>query len=395
MSHFDRRELLKRSAGTAAWTLLALSTGELGLEEALASLAPDSPFAGGEFLGTLPFLSEGDLAVGEVVGSGLTGRLALNLFGIDPEEPVVSTEDFYVRTLPPTDLPPAEGWSIGTSGLVAETGELGIEEVRRRARPLGEYLLECSGNSSRRRFGLLSAAVWSGVPVTEIFEDLPILDRATRVEIVGHDEHAPPHGASTPGASWNFSLERLLGSGAFLATGMNGEPLPPVHGQPVRLVVPNWYGCCLIKWVTEIRFVDDSAPATSQMRDFASRTHQRGTPELARDYRPAVIELAAMPVRVEKWRTAQGEPVYRLAGIVWGGGRKVDRLEIRFGEEGAWQRVARVERRRVATWGFWCHPWSPPGANRYTLRLRPADRKIPARRLDAGYYDRRVEVGDA
>ncbi len=109
---------------------------------------------------------------------------------------------------------------------------------------------------------------------------------------------------------------------------MNGQPLTPDHGAPVRLVVPGWYGCAWIKWVNEIRWVTDDEPATSQMREFAGRTHQEGQPALARDYRRRrAIDTAAMPMRVEQ-RRVDGATEYRVVGIVWGGTAPVDRLVI-------------------------------------------------------------------
>ena len=66
------------------------------------------------------------------------------------------------------------------------------------------------------------------------------------------------------------------------------RPLTPDHGAPVRLVVPNWYGCACIKWVTHVEMVPDDEPATTQMREFAARTHQNGVPARARDYQPPI-----------------------------------------------------------------------------------------------------------
>ena len=60
-----------------------------------------------------------------------------------------------------------------------------------------------------------------------------------------------------------------------------------------------WYGCTCIKWLNAITFVDNDAEATSQMQEFAARTHQHGVPKLAKDYKPAIIDQAAMPIRVE------------------------------------------------------------------------------------------------
>jgi len=113
---------------------------------------------------------------------------------------------------------------------------------------------------------------------------------------------------------------------------MNGQPLSRDHGAPVRLIMPGWYGCTSIKWVNAITFVDENFLATSQMQEFAARTHQQGVPKLARDYRPAIIDQAAMPIRVEKW-FVDGRIKYRVLGILWGGSRLVKALEIRFNPE--------------------------------------------------------------
>ena len=178
-------------------------------------------------------------------------------------------------------------------------------------------------------FGLISAASWAGVPIAKILEHAEPLRGASRVRVSGFDRHAMPSFRSEPGASWIFTREELESSGAFLATAMNGRALTSDHGRPVRLVVPGRYGCACIKWVDEIAFVDDDAPATGQMREFASRTHQDGLPALARDYQPAKIDLAAMPIRVEAWR-ADGRVICRVCRDPLGGRRTTDALVIRF-----------------------------------------------------------------
>src|SRR5262249_23935012 len=160
---------------------------------------------------------------------------------------------------------------------------------------------------------------------------------------------------------------------AFLATGMNGTPLPRDHGAPVRLIVPGWYGCACINWVNRIEIVDDTAPATSQMREFAGRTHQDGTPLLAREFAPAVIDLAAMPVRVEKW-VIDGRLLYRVVGIMWGGSKPSNALEIRFRADEAFVPVGHCPKpENTRTWSVWWHLWRPPSPRTYDIVLRVND----------------------
>ena len=123
--------------------------------------------------------------------------------------------------------------------------------------------------------------------------------------VSGYDHIGQNSPRSIVGASWVFPLAGLDKLGAFLAMRMNGEPVPADHGKPVRLAVPGWYGCSWIKWVNEIRLVGPDEPATSQMVEFAARTHQSEPHKFARDYAPADIQTAATPVRVEKRKGRQ------------------------------------------------------------------------------------------
>ena len=163
------------------------------------------------------------------------------------------------------------------------------------------------------------------------------------------------------------------------------------HGAPVRLVVPGWYGCTCIKWVNEIALVGEDAPATSQMQEFATRTMQQGVPELAKDYQPAIIEQAAMPIRVEKWRIDR-KIKYRVNGIAWGGSRPVSDLEIRFHSGEDFVLVDDFKQTANDPWSFWTHAWTPVKPGIYAIQLRVKDISVPSRRLNSGYYVRSVEV---
>jgi hypothetical protein len=211
------------------------------------------------------------------------------------------------------------------------------------------------------------------------------------VLISGFDQHSQPSDGSIPGASWIFTRDQLESGGAFLATEMNGQPLPKDHGFPIRLVMPGWYGCTCIKWVEEIALVDAAAAATGQMREFAQRTHQTGIPELARDFQPATIDLAAMPVRVEQWWIEE-QMEYRVVGIVWGGTRLTNALHIRFNPDMAYVPVERYDHKTNATWTLWTHSWRPKTPGLYRIQLRVADPGLRTRRLDMGYYTCKVIV---
>ena len=173
---------------------------------------------------------------------------------------------------------------------------------------------------------------------------------------------------------------------------MNGAPLTRNHGLPVRLVVPGWYGCCCIKWVTEIAAVSDDVAATSQMQEYAGRTLQGGVPALAREYVPAVIDPAAMPVRVEKWLAA-GKIEYRLIGIAWGVRPATGAWEIQFSPRERFFSLDRFSQSDDA-WSLWSQTWRPAKPGSYTIQLRLKERTIRTRRLDLGFYARSVVIDE-
>ena len=162
----------------------------------------------------------------------------------------------------------------------------------------------------------------------------------------------------------------------------------------MRLVVPGWYGCSWIKWVDELRLVGADAAATSQMREFAGRTHQDGVPELARDYEAPAIDLAATPVRVEQ-RRVDGRLEYRVVGIAWGGTEPVGPADpLRLARpRGSRSRSARRRPRPPPgrsgpTAGRHCEPGT------YNIALKCADPSVRTRRLDMSFYTRRVRIDE-
>ena len=211
--------------------------------------------------------------------------------------------------------------------------------------------------------------------------------------ITGFDDETTPSRTSVPGASWIFSRDDL--ANAVLAMRMNGAPLTRDHGAPVRLVVPGWYGCACIKWVTRVDLVGEDAPATTQMREFASRTQQAGSPALARDYTPAVIDTAAVPVRIEQW-DAEGTITYRVVGIIWGGAASkgpTSALAIRFKATEPWRPVENCPLpASTLTWSLWTHTWRPASPGRYEIALKVTDPSIRTRRLDLFYYVREATI---
>jgi DMSO/TMAO reductase YedYZ molybdopterin-dependent catalytic subunit len=384
----DRRTLLKQSLLSAG----VFVSGFHRLSWPDRAAGSDSQRQG-VMAGVVPFSDEGKVPMDEVMGSELDGRLFTDLSSLTPENAVTPTKSFYIRTRASKLLDASKAWSIRLSSAAGKPAAIPVEQLRKTAKPMGLHLMECAGNFRGAHFGMVSVADWRGVPLEEVLEIAKPAAPGARILISGFDRYAFESRSSVPGASWIFTPEQLKTSGAFFATEMNGEPLMPDHGAPVRLVVPGWYGCTCIKWVNDAGFVNDDAAATSQMQEYAGRTMQDGVPNLAKDYQPAIIDYAAIPIRIEKW-FVNGKIEFHVIGIQWGGTRRVDRLEIQFNSDESYVPVKDFQISTDGAWSFWRHVWAPQKSARYLIRLRLKGPDVIARRLNAGYYMRSVETQD-
>jgi DMSO/TMAO reductase YedYZ molybdopterin-dependent catalytic subunit len=341
--------------------------------------------------GLVAFSDEDRVPMDQTLGAELDGRLFTDLSNLTPEDTVTPTRKFYIRTRASKLLDTSKPWSIAFGGLVEKPVSISAEQLRKMAKPMGLHLMECAGNFRGAQFGMVSVADWRGVPIEQFLDVAKPSSTAACVLVSGFDQYSSESRSSVPGASWVFTPDQLKEAGAFFATEMNGQPLTLDHGFPVRLVIPGWYGCACIKWVNEMAFVSDDAPATAQMQEYAGRTMQTGVPTLAKEYQAARIDYAAIPIRIEKW-FVNGRVEFHVIGIQWGGSRPIEGLEIRFNPD---ENYVPVEDFRVShedAWNFWRQVWTPQKSGRYLIRLRVKGVNVVARRLDSGYYMRSVEI---
>ena len=308
---------------------------------------------------------------------------------------ITANELAYIRTEMPAAVAEAAAkgpWGSKPAACSRSRSSLKLDDLARQSQKMGPHLFECSGNANPANFGLMSVAEWEGIPLAEVVARLKPSKDATGVLVSGFDHIGQNSQRSIVGASWVFPLATLDRLNPFLAIRMNGQPLPDDHGKPVRLAVPGWYGCTWIKWVNEIRLVGPDEPATTQMVEFANRTHQTDPHKLAADYTPADIQTAATPVRVEKRRGPNGLE-YRIVGILWGGTKPVDRLQIRFKKDDAFVPFSVCPTPKTHTmWSLWEYRWKPATPGTYDIALEVADQSVPQRRLKTGYYVRQVKI---
>ncbi|MCU0494696.1 MAG: sulfite oxidase, partial [Chloroflexaceae bacterium] len=179
-------------------------------------------------------------------------------------EHVVTPESrFFMRNNHPMPHIAPSDWRLTLDGLVTQPLSITYDELRQLPSTSYMAVLECTGNG-RSRFadpalsagkvaegtpwlnGAIGCAAWEGVPVSLLLERAGVQPGAVQAECWSD--------GGTPFAR-GVEISKLLDD-AILAYAMNGAPLPPAHGGPVRLVVPGWGGINWVKWISRMQVLD-------------------------------------------------------------------------------------------------------------------------------------------
>jgi DMSO/TMAO reductase YedYZ molybdopterin-dependent catalytic subunit len=218
--------------------------------------------------------------------------------------------------------------------------------------------LECAGNGRSMfdppvegepwRLGAVSTAEWTGVPLIEVLDRAGPTAAACEVLLRGADRGTTEGNTDAIHFERSLSLDDARGSDALLAYAMNGEPLPPQHGYPLRLIVPGWYAVASVKWLTHIELI--GAPFTGFFQ------HDRYIYEWEHD---GVI--GHEPVRLQQVRALITEPADEaeipvgnlvVRGVAWSGAAPIARVDVRVGTAG-WQPARLIGERHKGRWQWW------------------------------------------
>jgi sulfane dehydrogenase subunit SoxC len=163
------------------------------------------------------------------------------------------------------DIPAADeaSWTVEVDGLVERPLTLSMDDLRARPAVTRPVTMECAGNG-RALMSPRSAsqpwlheavgnAEWTGTPLAPILEEAGL--RADAVELVFTGADHGIQGDVEQDYQWSFAIGDIVKDEVLLAYEVNGQPLPPQHGFPVRLLVPDWYGMCSVKWLRRITAV--------------------------------------------------------------------------------------------------------------------------------------------
>jgi DMSO/TMAO reductase YedYZ molybdopterin-dependent catalytic subunit/glyoxylase-like metal-dependent hydrolase (beta-lactamase superfamily II) len=293
---------------------------------------------------------------------------------------ITPTVAFYDRNhFPIPSLDPTT-WHLEVGGSVPRPVRLDLPDIE--ALPACDVVatLECAGNGratfdppidgEQWRLGAVSTAEWTGVPLIDV------LDRAgarsgQHVVMRGADQGNVDGLAQTVRYERSMSVDDVRESGALLAYAMNGEPLPPRHGHPLRVVVPGWYGMASVKWLTELEVVAEPIDGYFQTARYVYEYEREGETIREPVGRQRVRSLITEPADGAEVEAGAGEVVVR--GVAWSGTAPIAAVDVSV-DGGPWQAAEMVGEASGVSWQRWelVVRLDRPGAA--TVRARASDR---------------------
>ena len=300
---------------------------------------------------------------------------------------LTDTDAFYVRGHGPVPEIPgagAEAWRLRVEGLVEHELSLSLQTLRE-AFPARTVIatLQCAGN---RRAGLIAVrdipgespwgpgatgtATWTGVALADVLAAAGPTTAATEVGFEGADlsdepEHPERFGGSIP-------LDKALRSEVLLAWEMNGQPLTPIHGAPLRVVVPGYIGARSVKWLERVELRRDPWPGYFQQVLYRLLPPE-GTPGPGAGMALGLVALNADVLTPADGTTLDAGPVEVRGYAFAGGDRSVARVDVSSDGGRSWVAAELLDDLGRWAWRHW----------RAVLDLGPGDHEVVVRAWDS------------
>jgi DMSO/TMAO reductase YedYZ molybdopterin-dependent catalytic subunit len=274
----------------------------------------------------------------------------------------------------------ARSWRLRVGGQVQRELELSLDELRARPAVRMPVTMECAGNGRAhlvpRPFSqpwLLEAVgtgEWGGTPLRRFLEEAGIGDDAVEALFTGLDRGTE--------AGFEQSYERSLPLGealrddVLLAYELNGRPLPPQHGFPLRLVVPGWYGMTNVKWLERITVLDQPFDGYQQRQAYRLRQEEGEDGEPVTRMAPrALMVPPGFPDFHTRERFVTETPV-RIEGRAWSGWAPIEAVVVSADGGASWDEATVTPGPSPWAWASWSFTWEPssPGSHELSCRAR-------------------------
>jgi len=285
---------------------------------------------------------------------------------------ITPSENFFTVSHYNRPVLKAEEWRLHIDGLVEKPISFTLEQIHARPRQEVTFTVECGGNHGFNWFtGGIGNAKWAGTSLAQILQEAGIKKHGIEMVFFGSDEgdEEVRDIKMKQNFSRSMSVEDALGPGNLLCYEMNGEPLPPLHGFPLRLIAPGWYGVANVKWLKRIEVVDKRWAGRFMAKDYVTiREEPRENGEVV--WTQKVVGPALLKSVTAKVTMKDGK--HRIYGAAWG--KPIQRVEVRI-DDGP-SRAATIDRgqEHEFAWKFWHLDWEDATAGEHTITSRAIDR---------------------
>jgi sulfane dehydrogenase subunit SoxC len=280
------------------------------------------------------------------------------------------------------DIPAVDpgAFELAVGGRVTRPLAVSLDELRARPAVELEVTMECAGNgrallpepralSQPWLAEAVGTAAWLGTPLAPLLAEAGPLDDAVEVVFSGLDRGFEAGEAQVYERS--LPLEEALRDDVLLAYGMNGGPLLPQHGHPLRLVVPGWYGMTSVKWLSRISVVERPFEGYQQHHAYRFRRSEddEGEP-LTRILPRALMVPPGLPEFPTRDRTVPAGPT-PIEGRAWSGWAPVEAVEFSADGGATWTAAELDPQGSRWAWRGWLHTWeATPGEHVLCCRAR-------------------------
>ncbi|MDQ3386867.1 MAG: sulfite oxidase [Actinomycetota bacterium] len=280
------------------------------------------------------------------------------------------------------DIPHVDSasYKLPITGRLQKPLNLTLKDVKARPKVSMPVMMECGGNgrahlsprpiSAPWHDEAVGCAEWTGTPLRPILEEADLLDDAVEILFSGYDRGLDQGVEHSYERSLN--IEDALSDEVILAYEMNGSPLPPQHGAPLRLIVPDWYGMASVKWLKGIQAVDKPFEGIQQTVAYNYRQSEDdpGTP-VTRKHPHALMIPPGIPDFLSRKRHVQAGNI-TVQGRAWSGFGPIERVEFSPDSGETWHAADLGETPGPYAWTSWSSEWDArPGE--YELCVRATD----------------------
>jgi len=277
------------------------------------------------------------------------------------------------------DIPAANAatWELSIDGCVEQPLSFGLTSLRAMGRETVRVTLECAGNGRASLHPrpisqpwlqeAVGTAEWTGVPLADLLRAAGLRKDAIDVVFTGAD-HGFERGVEQD-YQRGLTVREALDSGALVAWEMNGHPLPPQHGYPLRLVMPGWYGMASVKWLRSIEVIDHEF--TGYQNAVAYRIREEADEigvGITRIEPRALLIPPGHPDFMSRHRFVAAGPV-ALSGRAWSGWAPIERVEVSVDAGVSWSDAKLDAPSNDLSWRAFSYDWDArPGEHVLTVR---------------------------